>query len=100
MIETKGQKVPRPVSNHTSVVYENNMFLFGGSDGAVDNNTFFKLDLNKYIWSEVKQKQYSKEELHNFPNTRDEHSCCLYNDSMVIFGGFHEGERVNEIFHY
>jgi hypothetical protein len=73
------------------------MYLFGGSGGALDNTTFYKLDLNKYVWTVVKPKAHENDKNH-FPNTRDEHSCCLYNDSMVIFGGFHEGERQNEIF--
>jgi len=29
------------------------MYLFGGSDGAQDNVTFYKLDLNKYVWTAV-----------------------------------------------
>ena len=73
------------------------MFLFGGSNGNVDNVTFYKLDLNKYVWTIVKPKAVDNEK-DNFPHTRDEHSCVLYKDSIVIFGGFVYGERSNEIF--
>ena len=36
----------------------------------------------------------------NFPHTRDEHSCVIHNDTMIIFGGFVFGERTNSIFRY
>ena len=75
------------------------MYLFGGSGGALDNVTFYKLDLNKYVWTIVKPKAVNNMEI-NFPVTRDEHSCVLYHDSMVVFGGFSQGERTNEIFRY
>jgi len=29
--------------------------MFGGTDGSSDNKTFYKLDLNKYVWTEVKK---------------------------------------------
>jgi N-acetylneuraminic acid mutarotase len=34
--------------------------------------------------------------------TRDEHTATLFDGSMVIFGGFEEGERVNTLsrFHF
>lgn len=34
------------------------------------------------------------------PITRDEHSCIVYYDSMVVFGGFMFGKRTNSIFMY
>eukprot|EP00349_Pseudokeronopsis_sp_Brazil_P011736 CAMPEP_0202978888 /NCGR_PEP_ID=MMETSP1396-20130829/85186_1 /ASSEMBLY_ACC=CAM_ASM_000872 /TAXON_ID= /ORGANISM="Pseudokeronopsis sp., Strain Brazil" /LENGTH=156 /DNA_ID=CAMNT_0049718061 /DNA_START=601 /DNA_END=1068 /DNA_ORIENTATION=+ len=35
------------------------------------------------------------------PSHRDEHTAVIYENSMVIFGGFeYSGERVNEIFRY
>ena len=70
-VETKGANIPKPVCNHSSVVFDGFMYMFGGSDGHQDNKTFYKLDLNKYIWTEIKKKHYAQEEAHNFPNTRD-----------------------------
>lgn len=34
------------------------------------------------------------------PHTRDEHSCVVHNESMLVFGGFAFGERSNSIFKY
>lgn len=36
----------------------------------------------------------------NMPHTRDEHSCVILHDTMVVCGGFAFGERTNEIFKY
>ena len=34
------------------------------------------------------------------PHTRDEHSCVVHNECMLVFGGFAFGERSNSIFKY
>lgn len=49
-LEIEGIK-PKPVSNHTSVMHGDKMYLFGGITGAFDSNEqFFTLDLNSYKW--------------------------------------------------
>jgi hypothetical protein len=98
-IDTKGQVIPKPVSNHSSVVYDGSMYMFGGSNGNVDNVSMFKLDLSKYSWTVIKSKPLNGLQ-ENFPHTRDEHSCVLYDNTMVIVGGFAYGERTNDIFQY
>jgi len=42
--------MPKPIANHTSVVYENKMYLFGGSGGMCENMEIFLLDLDTYQW--------------------------------------------------
>ncbi len=34
------------------------------------------------------------------PSSRDEHSAVVYEASMVVFGGFVNGTRTNEIYQY
>jgi len=34
------------------------------------------------------------------PVTRDEHTANLFENSMIIFGGFEAGERVNTIYRF
>jgi N-acetylneuraminic acid mutarotase len=36
----------------------------------------------------------------DIPETRDEHTALIYEGSMVIFGGFVNGERTNDIYRY
>lgn len=91
--------VPPPITNHTSTVYGDKMYLFGGSSMDHENESLYSLDLNKYQWQLIRPKAVGSNDA-NFPRTREEHSCVIYNDSMVVFGGFAFGERTNSIFKY
>lgn len=94
-IPTKGEEKPGCLAHHTSVVFGDKMFLFGGSNLETENRKFFSLDLNNFRWELVK----SRGEL---PITRDEHTAVVYENeqSMIIFGGFMNGMRTNEIIKY
>ena len=71
------------------------MFLFGGSNLELENRKFFSLDLNTFAWELVKSKG-------DLPLTRDEHTANVSDtdNSMLIFGGFCNGERTNEVVKY
>lgn len=71
------------------------MYLFGGSNLESENRKFFSLDLNHFRWDVVKSRG-------DLPITRDEHTCIVYENesSMIIFGGFCNGERTNELIKY
>ena len=68
------------------------MFLFGGSNLENENRKFYSLDLQTFKWEVVK----SRGEL---PITRDEHTAIVSenDNSMIIFGGFSNGVRTNDI---
>lgn len=40
------------------------------------------------------------EQMGDIPKTRDEHTANVYENAMIIFGGFVNGVRTNEIFRY
>jgi len=47
--------MPTPRSGHSSCIFENNMYVFGGKDD--DNNKLndlWKLDLTTLVWTEIK----------------------------------------------
>ena len=50
--ETPNQTVScvGPVSHHTSVIYENKMYLFGGINGIDSNAQMYSLNLNDLNW--------------------------------------------------
>lgn len=74
------------------------MYLFGGSNLEKENNLFLSLDLKSFEWSIVVGNPTNKQsDSGDKPKTRDEHSMDIYGDKMVIFGGFVEGYRTNEI---
>ncbi len=74
------------------------MYLFGGSSGEKENRDLYTLDLQRLTWSIMHVKYSSSEE--DLPITRDEHSCVVLHDSMIIFGGFAFGRRTNDIFRF
>ena len=104
LIETSGFN-PGAISHHTSVVFNDRMYLFGGSTANGDENKrFFSIDLKSYrldiiqsvsIWLLKIFTQRGKQ-----TETRDEHSAIIYEGSMIIFGGFVNGVRSNEIYRY
>lgn len=69
------------------------MFLFGGSTSTKENKNFYSLDLKTWKWEVLKPRGED-------PLTRDEHTSNLYENSMIIFGGFTNGYRVNELHRY
>lgn len=99
-IEPQGKERPGPLSHHTSVVVNDKMYLFGGSgprskgQGDASPHPLWSLDMKSLRWEQV----VSRGEL---PQTRDDHSAVLYDgNSLVVFGGFVDGERTNEILRY
>jgi Kelch motif len=72
------------------------MYLFGGSKGNCDaNDKMYTLDLKLNRWDIVSDQQG------DIPKTRDEHSASLYeSNSMVIFGGFVNGVRNNDVYKF
>jgi hypothetical protein len=71
------------------------MYLFGGSNLEQENRKFFSLDLNHFKWELIKSRG-------DLPITRDEHTAVVYENesSMVVFGGFCNGIRTNELVKY
>jgi len=81
-----------PVSRHTSVVYRDKLYSYGGSDGQ-DSLDLYALDLRIWRWEKVLARG-------EVPESRDEHTMVLDGDSMVIFGGYLDLQRTNHLFRY
>lgn len=96
-LTTKGDERPGPLAHHTSVVFGDKMYLFGGSNLETENKRFFTLDLNMLKWDTVKPRSGAE-----FGLSRDEHTACIYDNegSMLVFGGFLQGQRTNELVKY
>jgi N-acetylneuraminic acid mutarotase len=99
LIQTTGVNKPPPMSHHSSVEYKGKMYLFGGSNLSAENANMYSLDLHRYQWNLLKPIGINNDS-GNIPYTRDEHSCVVHNDTMIIFGGFEYGERTNSIYRY
>ena len=103
-IETNGPSKPGPLAHHSSVVYEDKMYMFGGSGPKTQAQlqsdkpppSLWTLDLKVMRWDPVIPRGDEQ------PETRDDHTAIIYNNKiMVVFGGFVEGgERTNDIWLY
>jgi len=47
-VKTSGIAKPKPMSHMSSVVYDDQMYLFGGSTAEGENCQMFSLDLNNH----------------------------------------------------
>jgi hypothetical protein len=76
------------------------MYLYGGSNLEQENMKFLSLDLNSYRWENIKIRSNNYKD--NLFASRDEHTAVINNEeqSMIIFGGFKEGIRTNEMLRY
>eukprot|EP00347_Sterkiella_histriomuscorum_P011091 403373787 len=96
-VEFHGKESPGLIAHHTSVVFGEKMYTFGGSSTSNmkdQSHSFYSLDLKTYKWDQINARG-------DLPITRDDHSAVIYEGSMVIFGGFStNGERSNDIYRY
>jgi hypothetical protein len=54
-ITTKG-KAPGAISDHSSVVYKNKLYIFGGNkvkELSSEDRSVFELDLSKQVWTQI-----------------------------------------------
>ena len=50
----KGSEIPKALSHHTSVVWNGNMYVYGGCKASgEENQTIFALDVKKLSWSHL-----------------------------------------------
>lgn len=72
------------------------MYMFGGSRASgAENDQFYCFHIDKKTWEQLKPKAGKY-----WPESRDEHSACINNNHMVIFGGFERGVRQNSMLTY
>ena len=82
--------IPNPRSGHTAVVWNGFMYVFGGNLGPKFgvSNDMWKYDLNgiygKNAWSQIKYKGDI------IPEKRTKHSCVVYKEFMILYGGWNE----------
>ena len=59
-MDTAGKEGPGPVSHHTSIVYGDKMFLFGGSSSnGEENKHMYALDIKFLKWEIIHTVNFS-----------------------------------------
>ena len=71
-------KLPQWTFGHTTVVYENNLFIFGGVSGGKVVNDIYKVSL---------VPPYSSQLVCHMPEPRTWHGAQCFGDKVVIVGG-------------
>jgi N-acetylneuraminic acid mutarotase len=75
---------PPPRDEHSAVVYERYMYVFGGYIGSEPTNSFFVYDINFKMWRKVSSIKYMLSEK---PCPRAGHSAVTVVNFMYLFGG-------------
>lgn len=70
----------------------NKCLLIGGSCLGIDNTHIYELDLHTLTWTVRKEER--PDELESI----DEHTACLHNENIYIFGGNTHGFKSNKMF--
>mmetsp|Transcript_8255 Transcript_8255/g.12434 ORF Transcript_8255/g.12434 Transcript_8255/m.12434 type:complete len:861 (-) Transcript_8255:37-2619(-) len=84
---------PRPPArcSHTTVFYNNALYVFGGEFASADNyhhyKDIWKFDIKTNLWSEIKPRNRGG------PTPRSGHRSLVWRHYMIIFGGFFEAVR-------
>jgi len=82
------------LAHHNAVVYNNCAYLLGGiRSNGVSNTELYKFDILGSKWDLARQRD-------DMPGFRDDHTCNLYEDTIVLFGGYETGVRTNDLLSY
>jgi N-acetylneuraminic acid mutarotase len=85
---------PTPRHSHSAVVYEDNMYVFGGYDGNYKND-FYKFNFTKNQWTKIKHN-----DIDTWPSARYRTSCTVVDNKMYMFGGHDGQQQLNDFYFY
>lgn len=83
LINSPSQNLPLPRSSHSSAIFNECLFIFGGTskEGKLLND-LWKCNLITFEWTEFPIRKTD-----TVPNPRSGHKMCFYQDSIYLFGG-------------
>lgn len=77
-------RAPVPRAGHSAVVHRDAMYVFGGKDDENEKlKDLWRLDLTDFSWTKLSYPEQAVP-------PRSGHSCCVYGDHLIIFGGIQE----------
>jgi len=85
---------PTPRHNHTAVLHDSNLWIYGGLNNLQPSSDFVKFDLDWQTWEVVRTKQG--------PGNIHSHCAVKYRNKMIIIGGKTDGHLSDNIwlFHF
>lgn len=83
LITQRSRNAPGALAHHTAIEYCNFAYFIGGvtSDGS-SNKEMFRFDIPNKKWVDFPIMSSIT------PGRRDDHTCVLAEDKMLLFGGF------------
>ncbi|KAL9653727.1 hypothetical protein ABK040_016655 [Willaertia magna] len=83
---------------HSSVIYENELIIFGGKSNGYFNDMYSFNLIKKDEWKKI---EYNNKMTSDIPTPRFGQTMCVYNDNLYLFGGFtNDSEVSNELFQF
>jgi len=85
--------IPSERTDHSAVLYEGQMYIFGGYDGKTRFSDLYKCNLRKatFKWKRIAGDG-------TLPLNRFGHTAVIYEHSMFIFGGWNGHDTLDDIY--
>lgn len=95
-----GGPSPCPRNGHSACIFNNCMYIFGGRNN--DNkklNDIWKYEILKQEWTQISMENRDEDPTWSVPLERSGHSCDVYGQYMVVFGGFYDlTKELNDLY--
>jgi N-acetylneuraminic acid mutarotase len=99
-----GDKFPSKRRAHTSCLYKNGMYIFGGGDGVRALNDIWRLevgDFNKMSWKLISSPDKLPPGMKDYrPKARGYHTANMVGSKLIIYGGSDGGECFDDVWIY
>lgn len=83
-VKLHSKSLPAPRAGHSAVVVDDAMYIFGGKDDENEKlKDLWRFDLNNQNWQQLDSPD-------NSVAARSGHSCCVFNNHLIVFGGIQE----------
>lgn len=80
-------------TEHTAVIYDDKLWLFGGYSGSYFTNSLWSFDFKELKWNEVST-------IGEVPSYRSAHIAVVHQDKMYIFGGWNGVNQNNDLYSF
>ncbi|XP_037778566.1 uncharacterized protein LOC119575159 [Penaeus monodon] len=90
-ISSRGEQ-PAGRHAHSAVLYDNQMWVYGGMTDLQERNDFWRFDTVGRTWTQIRSRPN--------PGYLHSHVAAKLHSSMVIFGGERQGEVLNELWRF
>jgi N-acetylneuraminic acid mutarotase len=91
MVARQCEDAPAPRDDHTAILDNDSMVIFGGFERGKKCNSVYKYDFTSTTWTKLSEGDTDA------PSPRSGHSACLWKNNMVVFGGIDANQnRLND----